>query len=579
MSDPFARLITEASLEKLAGERSFARGAAYFKGGSVLDLVQTRDAIKARVLGSNEYRVVLRPDGRRLGWSCTCPLGDEGAFCKHAVAAGLAWLDRRSANEGSFSASNGDELQDVRSYLAAQSKDALVALLLEQAGDDPELRARLQAAALRDDLPSDLKALKEAVRRALAVSAGLVDWRGMRAFVARADSAADLLHDLVKKGRAADAAALADYAMRRGIVAYQKCDDSGGALGDTLRRIAGLHLEACRSAKPGGETLGAQLFELHRLDEWGFFELADYAPLLGERGIARYRALAEKAWRSVPALEPGDSREPDTERFIITYIMETLARHEGNIDALIAVKSRDLSRSYAFCEIAQLLAEAGRHDEALAWAERGWKHFSNELNVPLVKFLVDAYLKQRRHDDAAKVAWHDFARHPALAPYQLLRKSAKGNGSWQAWRDKALAHVRGELKNASRSRSQWHWRAGGHSLLVEIFLDEGDSAAALAEAKAGGCTSELWLKLAKARAPTHPQDAIDIYQVRIDPIVARANNDAYDEAAELVGTIKKLMERSGKGKEFGDWLAELRKKHKAKRNFMQRLQASDGASR
>jgi hypothetical protein len=116
--------------------------------------------------------------------------------------------------------------------------------------------------------------------------------------------------------------------MRRGIVAYQKCDDSGGAFGDTLRRIAGLHLEACRSAKPAPEALGAQLFELHKLDEWGFFELADYAPLLGERGIARYRALAEKAWKSVPARGPGDSREPETERFIITHHGDA-ARHEG----------------------------------------------------------------------------------------------------------------------------------------------------------------------------------------------------------------------------------------------------------
>ena len=80
------------------------------------------------------------------------------------------------------------------------------------------------------------------------------------------------------------------------------------------------------------------------------------------------------------------------------------------------------------------------------------------------------------------------------------------------------------------------------------------------------------MQLAKARAPTHPQDTVDTYQARIDPIVARAHNDAYDEAAELIGTMRKLMQRIGKQNEFAAWLGQLKIKCKAKRNFMQRLE-------
>jgi uncharacterized Zn finger protein len=571
LSDPFAKLITEASLAKLAGERSFARGAAYFENGAVTDFVQTSDAIKARVLGSDEYRVVLRPEGRSLEWSCTCPLGEEGEFCKHAVAAGLAWLERREAGDAP-SATGGDELDRTRSYLESQSKETLVDLLLEQAGEDPELRARLQAEALRRDPPSDPKALKEIVRRALAVPGGFADYRGMRAFIARADSAADLLRNLLRTGRPAEAATLADYAVRRGISAYARTDDSGGAFGETLGQIAKLHLEACRAARPEGEALAAALFELQLLDDWGFFDFEDYAPLLGEKGVARYRALAEKAWSEIPVLEPGARREPDSTRSIVTRIMETLARRDGDPDALVAVKSRDLSHSHAFLEIAQILANAGRHDEALAWAERGRKSFPTEVHAPLVEFLVAANRRQRRHTDAANAAWDHFSRHPGLSSYKLLKKAASGNGAWNAWREKALAHVRAGLKDPGRSRGQWHSASGGHSLLVEIFLDEGDSGAALAEAKAGGCTADLWMKLANARAKDHPHDAIEIYQARLDPLVNLKHNQAYDDAAELVGTIKKLMERVGKAKEFGEWLAGVKVRHKAKRNFMKRLE-------
>lgn len=71
---PFAGVLTVALLERLAGDRSYARGAAYFRDGAVQNLVQTRDALAARVLGTEEYRVVLRPAGRSLSWSCICPV-------------------------------------------------------------------------------------------------------------------------------------------------------------------------------------------------------------------------------------------------------------------------------------------------------------------------------------------------------------------------------------------------------------------------------------------------------------------------------------------------------------------------
>ena len=105
------------------------------------DLVRTREAIKATVVGNNDYRVVLRPAGRALEWSCTCPLGEERTFCKHAVATGLAWLAREGGG--------GDDLAGVRAHLESESKESLVEIIAEQAANDPELRARLESAAPR----------------------------------------------------------------------------------------------------------------------------------------------------------------------------------------------------------------------------------------------------------------------------------------------------------------------------------------------------------------------------------------------------------------------------------------------
>ncbi len=436
--------------------------------------------------------------------------------------------------------------------------------------NNPELRARLEAAALRRGVPQNLKAMKDAVNRAFAVRS-FVDYRNMRAFIMRAESVMHLLRELLRAGRAKEAVELAGYAMRRGISAYSRTDDSGGGFGETLRRLADLHLEICRAARPETGAFAKDLFKLQMRDEWSFFKFADYAPLLGTNGLARYRALADATWKKVPTRAPGAGRDVGIEHYHIAAIMEALARYTGDVDALVAVQSRDLSHPYHFLRIAEILARAGRDDEALAWAERGIKAFRSDFDPRLVEFLVEAFHKTRRHDDALALAWEHFVQDPSLEAYRRLEKSAGRAKAWKLWREKALAQLRAWLKRADRPSSARRVGAG-QTLLVEIFLHEGDSDAALAEARAGGCVREAWMHLARAREPDHPADGADIYQRFIDDLVDRRNNPAYVEAAALVGRVKELMRRADQKGEFAAWLAELRTRHKAKRNFMRRIE-------
>jgi hypothetical protein len=58
-------------------------------------------------------------------------------------------------------------------------------------------------------------------------------------------------------------------------------------------------------------------------------------------------------------------------------MMESIARTSGDLDTLIAIKSRNLAYPYNFLEVAELHRESGRPDEALEWAERGLNSFSD----------------------------------------------------------------------------------------------------------------------------------------------------------------------------------------------------------
>ena len=583
-------VITEKSLRTEAGDRAYARGAAYFGSGAVTDLVVSEETINARVVGGDEYAVQLWAEGGRLGYSCTCPVGDDGVFCKHGVAAGLAWLADRTEARGALQGRSGsalagrktasparrhrDDLAAIRKWLGEAPRERLVEVLLEQALHDPALRSRLDAQAARATAHerTDLKALKDTVGKALAVS-GFTDYYGMHRLIQRAAPAVDLIAGLLDDGHADTARELAQYALKRGIGTYGRIDDSDGGFGELLRGIAELHLKACRAAPPEPVAFGKQFFALQMMDDWGLLAFEDYAPLLGETGLRAYRALAEKEWKKVPARGPEDTAtRSGTSYYRITAIMEALARQAGDGDALVAIKSRDLTSPYRFLEIAEILARAKRRDEALDWAERGHKAFPDRPDSRLVEFLAAEYAHRGRHDEALAVAWEQFTRQPALASYKHLKVCADRAEAWDSWRTKALAWLRENfLKAQGRERSRWSWASASHSLLVEIFLWEGDSDAALAEAKAGGCTESLWFDLAEAREKDHPLDAAEIYRHCLDGIVQQGNNRAYDQAAALVGKIRDLMRRTKQEKEFATWIESVRTRHKAKRNFMQRI--------
>lgn len=572
MKPILADLITEQALQDYAGAKIFDRGLGYVRGGAVADLVDTGHTVKALVVGSDEYRVVLRAERGALGYSCTCPMGTDGDFCKHVVATGLAWLAQRSnGKDAPPSSATPSDFDALRDYLDREDKPALVALILAQAEDDPDFRNRLQVIAARKSAPGDLKALRDTVRKAMAVH-NFVDYYGMRGHLARAAPVSELLSGLLKDRRADEAAQLAEYALGLGLDACEKVDDSDGGLGQFLGEIGALHLKACKAARPDGGTLAKRLFDLQLRDDWGFFRFEDYAPLLGKSGMDHYRKLAEAAWRKVPARKPGDQEPWDEERgFTLAGIMETLARRDGDVDRLIEIKSRNLTSPHRFFEIAKLLAKARRSEEALDWAERGHKAFRDQPHEPLVEFLIAAYHRAKRHEDALTLAWGQFRRWPRLAAYQRLKQSAGQAKAWPQWRDKALAQVRAASKNTGQKRSRWDWSSGGNSLLVEIFLWEGDPDAALTEAKAGGCSEHIWLQLAEALEKDRPEESIAIYQARVEPMVERKNNQAYDEAAALIKKIGGLMKRTGKKQEFAAWTESLRTKHKAKRNFMARM--------
>jgi hypothetical protein len=94
MPSPVAHVLHPDRLRELVDGKTFSRGEQYFEDGKVHDLRREDHAVTATVSGTTDYGVKLWSKAGRIAYTCACPVGREGNFCKHCVALALAVLER-----------------------------------------------------------------------------------------------------------------------------------------------------------------------------------------------------------------------------------------------------------------------------------------------------------------------------------------------------------------------------------------------------------------------------------------------------------------------------------------------------
>ncbi|MGH3994706.1 MAG: SWIM zinc finger family protein, partial [Pseudonocardiaceae bacterium] len=321
-----AVVVSEQSVLELADARSFERGRAYLTAGRVRRLAVDGTTVTAVVDGTSAYRVRLVVTRTGLNGTCNCPYGTEGVFCKHCVAAALAWLD------GGGDLGEPQQLpvsdRELGEFLSAQDTAWLVEELLRAAEADPLLRARLDLAAGADPRDAyDDRALRTRLEQAIEIG-DFVDYREAYSYFQDVDEALTNVAELIDQGFADTAMNLAEYALELLEEAAERVDDSDGGLRTAIGRAEEIHLDACAAGGADPVRLAERLVERALASDYEVFltVLPDYAPVLGSSGMARYRELVEAAWR---ALLPKRPHDYGSGRFTVTCLMERLAECEG----------------------------------------------------------------------------------------------------------------------------------------------------------------------------------------------------------------------------------------------------------
>src|SRR5258705_917749 len=287
------------ALRDLAGDKVFARGEAYHRGGQVQILTIEPKRVLAQVAGTEDYRTELTGSGRNIGGHCSCPAFRDWGVCKHMVAVVLAAnaLGPDAEMEGA------GVLSRIRDHLKQKSVDALVGMIMELAERDPALLRRLDVAAAV--VHADDGTLRTRLRKAIDAATRTPDqleYGEAPDWASNVEASLDAIADLASGPRAGLALELAEYAIDRIEQVIDSIDDSEGDCSELLHHARDIHLTAAESVRPDPVQLARDLFAREVDGHYGTFGDAAqlYADVLGEPGLAEYGGLAAKDWKQMP---------------------------------------------------------------------------------------------------------------------------------------------------------------------------------------------------------------------------------------------------------------------------------------
>ena len=336
------------TLREIAGDKVFARGVAYHEDKQVEIIAIEKTRVLAKVVGSEVYRSKLTGAGKKFTGKCSCPAFSDWGFCKHLVATALTVNDV----EPGVLDETANRFARLRDHLRSKDVDALVSMIMQVAERDPTLFKDLELSALADT--ADDKTLFAQFKKAITEATrthGFIEYREVHAWAQGIERVLDRIASLIDRGRAELVLRLLGHFFARMDQALDTMDDSDGHGGGVYVRACAIHLAACRKARSDPVALARELFSREVESGWDFFHRASetYGNILGEAGLTEYRRLAAEAWQKIKPLR-GDERRTHDDQFSARYrlgaILEGFAERDGDVDARIAVRTKDLSAAY-----------------------------------------------------------------------------------------------------------------------------------------------------------------------------------------------------------------------------------------
>jgi uncharacterized Zn finger protein len=324
-------------------------------------------------------------------------------------------------------------------------------------------------------------------------------------------------------------------------------DDSNGTIGDLARELLDLHAQLCDSGVADAVKL-AEWMVRFSCDDQDFFEIdpVRYRAALGENGLATYRqAIAQR-------------HADGSELFAVRWARERLAVLDGDTEAVIALLGGDLSAPHQFIAVCEAMAELGREHDVLSFALRGIAETSGWQVDKLYDLACGMHERAGAPVEALALRRQQHERTPSSSTYSTLRRAAEALDAWGLEREAA--------RRALRERD-----CGSY---VDALLQEGDADTAWVVATEdptwdpGG---DRRARLAQAREPTHPDEALSLYMLVAGEELLQTGRRAYARAIAILKRARRAAGAAGQDRWFSDQLLDLREQHRRRPALIEML--------
>jgi len=323
------------------------------------------------------------------------------------------------------------------------------------------------------------------------------------------------------------------------------------------------------------------------------------------KNITKNRRYKKDDWAEVRTvleerLEQLASPDEDTrhsgryKREQLTNWIETAMEKSGNKRDAIDLLKREALITHCYPQLVAALVSARQHEDARQWAIKGFTQTIDKL--PGIAWELVAQLKemakQKKEQDAvvALLALEFFYR-PGIHLYHELKKNIKSKKQGDIIRKGLLTYLEtGTRPDLQKKKTATKWPLPATNLtlpttarsnhfpdketLIDIAIDEKRPDDVLKWYRQQRWSSHYHHtddKVADAIKRQHPDESLAIWKRVAEWEIDRVKPAAYRVAAPYLKKIRALYKKLKRSDEWNNYLASLKKKHKAKRRLMEIL--------
>lgn len=413
---------------------------------------------------------------------------------------------------------------------------------------------------LRDGLPAtslgDVSQLADAILPLIRTRADVWRWNIANAHGEQMHDAVDILEAAISTADPAEVYAVTHKALTSAITIIARADDSSGIIGNACRRLLELHprTAAAAAVPPGRLITWMMKFQFEGVVDYFELDPVAYAPALGEKGMATYRAkLDEVTSRLDPVPEDADiwSQPNRHERFVLEWNAQRLAVLDQDVDAIIRTHARDRKVAAWFEDTAEALEEIGQIDLAIDWAKQAADFDDGHQSLKAADYWC-RLLEEHGPAEAVEARREVFRRWPSATTAARLHKAA--GDAFGSYRDEILDALAPSPRDAVQ--------------FALMTLKDPELAWILAHNLALK-DGQTWSDLVKAYEKVDPLAVLPVHRQLVEDELVLTDAKYYRRAARRLVKMRKLATGSEESTGIDRFIADLRETYRRRPRLQQ----------